>query len=110
MQWIVRYRLVGVLAVAFVAGPQTPGVAAFPGANGRIVFASYRDSDYEIYSIAPDGTGETRLTNSAGLDGYPVWSPDGQKIVFVSGRDGNDEIYLMNADGSGQTRLTNDSA
>ena len=57
-----------------------------------------------------DGTGVARLTTSAGYDGMPVWSPDGQQIAFVSDRDGNQEIYVMNADGTGQTRLTFTSA
>ena len=54
-----------------------------------------------------DGTGQTRLTNNAGDDRSPTWSPDGQKIAFASDRDGNVEIYVMNADGTGQTNLTN---
>ena len=40
-----------------------------------------------------DGSEQTRLTNSSGYDGVPVWSPDGSKIAFQSNRDGNYEIY-----------------
>ena len=47
-----------------------------------------------------DGTAQTRLTNNAASDAYPVFSPDGQKIAFTSTRDGNSEIYVMNADGT----------
>ena len=57
-----------------------------------------------------DGGGQTRLTENAGEDHSPAWSPDGQRLAFVSTRDGNAEIYVMNADGSGQTRLTNNTA
>ena len=48
----------------------------------------------------------TRLTDSAGDDLLPAWSPDGRMIAFVSLRDGNPEIYVMLADGTQQTRLT----
>ena len=43
--------------------------------------------DYEIYVINVDGSGETRLTNFPGSDGWPVWSPDETKIAFSSVRD-----------------------
>jgi len=75
--------------------------------NGKIVFQSNRDGNYEIYVMNADGTNQTRLTNNAASDFNPAWSPDGTKIVFDSDRDGNFEIYVMNADGTSQTRLTN---
>ena len=56
-----------------------------------------------------DGTGVTRLTNIAGTDENPVWSPDGSQIAFDSNRGGDFEIYVMNADGTGVTQLTSAS-
>jgi Tol biopolymer transport system component len=49
-----------------------------------------------------DGSGQTRLTDNTRSDGFPMWSPDGQKIAFGGGH----EIYVMNPDGTGQTGLT----
>jgi len=83
-----------------------PARAAFPGLNGRIVFVSDRDGNFEIYSMASDGSGVQRLTNNTALDRGPQVSPDGTKIAFYSDRDGDNEIFVMNADGSGQTQLT----
>lgn len=87
--------------------------AAFPGNNGKIAFSTLRhepnpscvsNCNSEIYTMNPDGTGQTRLTTSAGADLEPAWSPDGQKIVFKRGSG----LWVMNADGSAQTLLTSD--
>jgi Tol biopolymer transport system component len=82
--------------------------------EGQIAFMRARDFDppnmeADIYITNVDGTGERRLTDSPGLDGFPTWSPDGQRITFVSDRagDGNWEIYVMDSDGTHQRRLTN---
>jgi len=75
-----------------------------------VAFVSYRDGNYEIYSMNADGSNQTRLTNNTAGDTSPSWSPDGSRIAFQSIRDGNYEIYAMNADGYQQTRLTNNAA
>lgn len=102
----------GALALLLMLVPITTPVAhaAFPGTNGKIVFSSARDGNEEIYTMNPDGSNVTRLTNNSANDQYPSWSADGTKIVFDSNRDGNFEIYVMDADGSNQTRLTNNSS
>jgi len=95
------------LAVISPAGPPPAG-AAFPGANGRIAFVSDRDGDTEVFTMNPDGSDLTNLTNNDIGDGGPAWSPDGARIAFSRTTDGiESEIYVMNADGSGQTNLTN---
>jgi Tol biopolymer transport system component len=102
----------GALAMLLLLVPLTTPVAhaAFPGTNGKIVFSSNRDGNEEIYTMNPDGSNVTRLTNNSANDQYPSWSADGTKIVFDSNRDGNFEIYVMDADGSNQTRLTSNSS
>jgi Tol biopolymer transport system component len=74
---------------------------------GRIAFHSDRDGNSEIYTIAPTGADETRLTFNDDYDGFPSWSPDGEFILFQSDRDGRDAIYVMSADGSGVRRIPN---
>lgn len=98
-------------AVAAVMGLSNThsAYATFPGKNGRIVYASYRDGHSQIYAMNSDGTGQTRLTNDVANDSQPRWSPDNTKIAFVSDRDANHQttqIYVMNADGTNQVNVS----
>jgi len=79
----------------------------------KIVFASNRDGNAQIYLMNADGSNQTRLTNNSTNDESPMWSPDNTRILFQSDRDnpysGAAEIYVMNSDGTAQTRLTNNT-
>ncbi|MDX9953928.1 MAG: IPT/TIG domain-containing protein [Anaerolineae bacterium] len=72
----------------------------------KIVFASDRTGDYQLYTMNLDGSGVTQLTFTPADNGNPAWSPDGNKIAFESYRDGQAEIYVMDASGANQRRLT----
>src|SRR6266542_533118 len=98
--------------VAALAASARPALAAFPGANGKIVFTSDRDGNDEIYVMNADGTAQTNLTNNPATDARPVWSPDGSRIAFASTRGGFFfDIWVMNSDGSGApVDLTNTPA
>ncbi|HSF62397.1 MAG TPA: DUF5060 domain-containing protein, partial [Gaiellaceae bacterium] len=94
-----------------VVTASTNAEAAFPGANGKIVFMGSRNGgDTDVLAMSADGSGLTDLTANTALDQYPDVSPDGTKIAFSSNSDGDFEIYTMNADGSGLTQLTHNSA
>jgi Tol biopolymer transport system component len=62
----------------------------------------------EIYVMRADGSGQKRLTNVAGYDGGPFFSPDGKRIVWrrfdESGLIAN--VWTMNPDGSDQRQIT----
>ena len=81
-----------------------------PELEGRIVFASNRQGNYELYVVEADGSDLKRLTEEPADDRHPVWSPDGSKIAFESQRDGNWELYVMDSDGSNVIRLISNLA
>jgi len=80
---------------------------AIPDSTGR--------DNVDIFVICTDGTGRRRLTDWAGLDAAPVWSPDRKQLAFHSNRDARPQrgtipdvaIYIMNSDGSGVRRVIN---
>eukprot|EP00913_Durusdinium_trenchii_P005627 g5245.t1 len=64
----------------------------------------------EIFVMNADGSKERRLTNRAGFDSGPAWSPDGRKIAFHSTHDKGADILVMNADGKNPTAITGNRA
>ena len=82
---------------------------AFPGANGRIAFASDRDGDFDIYTLPAGGGSATQVVNAAGSDTQPAFSPDGTQIAYT--HDG--DIYVVAATtvgGSGTSRTSGATA
>ena len=51
---------------------ERPARAAFPGQNGKIVFVSDRDGNLEIYTINPDGSGQTNIPKNPSADLAPA--------------------------------------
>ena len=78
--------------------------------TGRIAFVSDRTGERQLYTVAPDGTGEVKLPTGGGEDYSPRWSPDGSRVAFVSKRDGNAEIYVMLLDGTELLNLSQNNA
>lgn len=77
-------------------------------------------SNFDLYTVKPDGSDLQRLTDHPASDGHPVWTPDGKQILYNSGQAGyRDEachydqtfqpygqLFVMNADGSGKRQIT----
>src|ERR1043165_4652408 len=55
--------------------------------SGKIVFASHRDGNWEIYVTNADGSGQKNLSNHPAWDMCPRWMPAGKQIIFFSDRD-----------------------
>jgi len=97
------------MACAVVLALSEKAEATFPGKNGKIVYAGWnRGEDFEIYTINPDGSGKTQLTNNSTDDFNPDYSPDGKKIVYAGqdGPKGDLEIYTINARGGDKFQVT----
>ena len=97
------------LAVPVALGFNGPAQASFPGTNGKIICSGpiateipspppAGQSRVELFSINPDATGQTRLTNNTVSDLGPRYSADGTKVAWVR----DNQIWTMNADGSNQ--------
>ena len=113
---MIRTAIGAVTAAALLATPlagqqQTPYGSAWPqwSPDGRrILFASTRDGDWELYTMHVDGSDLTRLTYSAGRDAHPQYLST-NRIVFQSPRDyvddRNVDLYLADADGAHLSRI-----
>ena len=79
-----------------------------------ITFFAYRDGGYAIWSIAPDGSKQHKLTWGPFDDREPVWSHDGTRLAFASDRGnplGSDyNIWVMDVATGAFTQLTTDPA
>jgi TolB protein len=92
--------LLAICVLALVETTNTAQANSLPD-NGKIAF----NHDDALYTVEPDGSNLSRLTNETYMVERPVWSPDGTKITFSSEGSGFSRISVMNADGSGLRHL-----
>ena len=67
----------------------------------------------QLWTMNPDGSHPTQLTNLAGFNAWPRYSPDGTSIVFqqsTTNSDSNNSLAVMRADGSGLQTVLNNGA
>ena len=51
--------------------------------------------DQHIYVIASDGSSETEVVKTAGLNRRPLWTPDGKHLLFLSDRMGSIDLWSI---------------
>lgn len=79
-----------------------------------IVFFAYRDGGYDLWSSAPDGSGQHKLTWGPFDDREPAFSHDGARLAFSSDRvdanapagSGNYNIWTLDLRTGGLRQLT----
>ena len=74
--------------------------------DGKIVFASSRSGNMDIYVCDAYGGNLKQLTFNSSIETAPCWSPNGAQIAFTSDRGGSPQIYVMDADGANAHRIT----
>ncbi len=63
-----------------------------------IIAFSSRPSEaatYDLYTVKPDGTGLTRLTDTPWNETDPTFSPAGDELAYASDEKGNYDIFIM---------------
>jgi TolB protein len=112
----VRSLFVVVSVSVVVSLAALPASATFPGKNGKIVFVANPSGSWQLYTINPDGSDMTQITNLTATSSEfwtPNYSPDGKKILFSYGQINSNgacqcDLYAIKPDGRGLTQLTND--
>lgn len=95
------------IEVPIAAPPRAYGPARLSPDGTRVAVGIVEQGNVEvgIWDLAQETL--RRLTFSPGMDGLPVWTPDGQRIIFMSIRSGVLNWYSQAADGTGVVeRLT----
>jgi TolB protein len=80
------------------------GAPAVSPDGSKIAFLSDRDGATDLFVIAADGTGETRLTRTPEAESQPEWSADGSEIRFTVFANDESRIYSI-APAGGNRRL-----
>jgi hypothetical protein len=112
MRLIVPALLVagGLAALTFLALPHGRSDAAWPGANGRILY--YESLTLGIWIMDADGDNREQLTTQH--DVFPSWSPDASKIAFQRAPGGlhaagevscSAEVWTMDPNGDNQQMI-----
>jgi Tol biopolymer transport system component len=90
-----------------ISGTGMQADSEFSPDGKRIVFASDRSGETEIWVADADGSDALQLTSLRALEtGTPHWSPDGRWIAFDSRPRGRSGVFVIGAEGGKPRRLT----
>jgi tricorn protease len=95
------------LLLALLPGPGSAQVDARmfqqPDVSGTHIAFVYAG---DIWVVAKEGGVASRLSSPPGAEGFPRFSPDGQRIAYSANYDGNMDVYVVDAMGGDPVRIT----
>lgn len=103
---IALYAAAGVLSVL-----GTPQQAAAPGV---IAFVGRKGAQTDLFTVKPDGSDLTQLTQDLAQESEPAWSPDGSRLAYISAVEDPQTralsfyVYVVAANGSNRVQVTNE--
>ena len=74
--------------------------------SGDVVYSIEIDGNADIFKIGSGDESAVRLTNSAGVDVFPAWSPNKKFIAYISDQNGDSALWLMDANGETKRQMT----
>ncbi len=95
--------LVSMMLAARAGTQSSAPLMRYPNAHGqRIVFVAAGD----LWLVRATGGTARRLTDDAGMDIMPRFSPDGRWIAYTATAPGNQDVYVIPSGGGTPRRLT----
>src|SRR5262245_21924156 len=98
-----RILVVLVLLPVLLQAADTPLLLQRPAVSDKHVAFVYAG---DLWIADRSGSDARRLTAGAGLESYPVFSPNGEQIAFAGDYEGNLDVYVMPTTGGVPRRLT----
>ena len=83
-----------------------PSIRAQPATGERIAFGAFKDGQWDIFSVSPQGDDLRQLTHDVYEDDQPAYSPDGTRLAYASQRNDNWDIYLLDLRTGTERQLT----
>ncbi len=95
--------------VALTNGSAYNAECAYSHNGSKIVFASNRSGQMQLYIMNADGSNVVQVTDTTnGYNGGPFFSPNGSQILYRADYDKKDylQIYCIGCDGKNRKQLT----
>lgn len=111
-----RFRLIvsdadGANAQVVADSPQPIMSPAWSPDGRKLAYVSFEGDQSSIYVQTLRTGVRDRVSARAGINGAPVFSPDGRQLLLtLSGDQGNLDVYILDLAGQVLTRMTRDSA
>jgi TolB protein len=104
-RWMATIASITIMSSMLIA-TAGPVRATYLSRNGLIAFVVDTGQGTQIFTLRPNGTGLTQITDLADGAGAPDWSPDGSRITFGLG---DCSVALIDPDGGNLTTLPHGS-